>query len=94
MNRKKDRKTERLNQIIEFIKNLVSTINTNRNKRTISMILVINIIRIREDLGLLIKNFVIKIRTKNIDMNVDHAQKFINLKTNSIKDIFKMIIKE
>lgn len=94
MNRKKDRKTERLNQIIEFIKNLVSTINTNRNKRTISMIIVINIIRIREDLGLLIKNFVIKIRTKNIDMNVDHAQKFINLKTNSIKDIFKMIIKE
>ena len=94
MIKKKDRKTERLNQIIEFIKNLVSTINTNRNKRTISMIIVINIIRIREDLGLLIKNFVIKIRTKNIDMNVDLAQKFINLKTNSIKDIFKMIIKE
>ena len=87
MNRKKDRKLERLNQIIEIIKNSMFTTNINRDKRIISMITVISMKLIKGGQGQLIKNIVIKNMTKNIDTNVDHVQKFINLKINLTKDI-------
>ena len=42
MNRNKDRMLERLNQIIESIKNSIFTISINRDKRMISMIILIS----------------------------------------------------